>query len=151
MSAYTQHIHSGRLFCDGVEVPQDDRHPDFRAYLSWLSAGGGVVMVQDPAPAQELAEELAVLAEAKVWGTALVRDFEAAAMRAGVNQDPRSALALYRFLEPVRTPLREGLLHVAFAALQELLEVAPEDRPPLADLTPIYQALAARLGLSVVV
>lgn len=148
---YQQHIHSGRLFCDGVEVPQDDRDPDFRAYLSWLSAGGGVVMVEDARPDQELADELALLAEAKAWGTALVREFEAAAMRAGINADPRAALTLYRFLEPVRTPLREGLLHVAFAALQELLEVAPEDRPPLADLTPIHQALLARLGLSGVV
>lgn len=149
-TTYTIHRFTGQLLKDGVlPVVQDDRDPAYQDYAEWLRAGGTVQLVGDEDPSHALQEELALLAEARAWGTVLVREYEAAAMRAGINADPAQALALYRFLEPVRTPLREGLLHVAYAALQELLAFGEEGQPPLAPtiLLAVHHALATRLGL----
>ena len=47
---YTMSAPSGILRKDGIEIPQDDRFPEYREYVAWLAAGNGPALVQDPAP-----------------------------------------------------------------------------------------------------
>lgn len=91
------------------------------------------------------------LESAQTWGARLVRDFEAGALKGGVNDDPTAALALDRYLREVSGAVAAGRLHVAYAALSELLTTPERERPapPFTDdaqLVPVYNAIAARIG-----
>jgi hypothetical protein len=147
---YKVDINSGRIFdADGVEVPQDDRVDSYRAYILWLS-GDRTPEPFDAPPVPE--EPEAELSSAQEWGVRLVRAFEAAALKGGINGDPAAALALDRYLREVSGAVAAGRLHVAYAALGELLTTAERERPapPFTDdasLVPIYNALAERLKL----
>lgn len=90
------------------------------------------------------------IAAAQAWGSAIVRAFEAAAMEGGINAHPAAALALDRYLREVSSSLAQGRLHVAYAAMQELLSQPESSRPVGAgdeSLMPIFMALAQRLEL----
>lgn len=140
---------SGKLYDErGTEVPQDDREESYRAYAAWLAQGNGPLPIDEPDAAPDPAQEIE---SAQEWGAALVRDFEARAVKGGINNDPRAALQLDRHLREVSAALTAGRLHVAWAALAELLESDPKSRPAGADdaaLLPVYNALAARLALT---
>lgn len=91
------------------------------------------------------------IATAQAWGAAIVRAFEAEAMRSGINANPSAALDLDRYLREVSSSLVQGRLHVAYAAMQELLS-SPEGERPIgasdAQLMPIFLAIANRLELA---
>lgn len=141
---------SGRVFdAQGVEVPLDDRDDRFLAYVLWLSGERTPQRIDEP-PTEPAPE--AEITSAQVWGQALVRDFEAAALATGINADPRAALALDRYLREVSSALVAGRLHVAYAALAELLATPEAERPVGAQdaaLVPIHDALAQRLDLPI--
>jgi hypothetical protein len=139
----------GRI-CDaqGTSAPQDDREESYRTYAAWLALGNGPTPIDEPDDPPDPVEEIT---SAQEWGQALVRAFEAAAVKGGINSDPAAALALDRYLREVSGALLSGRLHVAYAALAELLESDPKSRPAGADdaaLLPVYHALAARLALT---
>lgn len=141
---------TGRIFdSEGQEVPLDDRDDAYLAYVLWLSGDRTPEVIDEPlaAPTPEVE-----ITSAQQWGQALVRDFEAAALAAGINADPRAALALDRYLREVSSALVAGRLHVAYAALAELLETPEAERPAGASdaaLVPIHDALAQRLALPI--
>lgn len=121
--------------------------------LTWREVARG------EAASKEEAQALGALALGQVgeidsalaWGQALVRSFEAAQLKAGINADPRAALALDRYLREVSSALLSGRLHVAYAALQELLATPQGERPAGAQdaaLVPVHDAIALRLDLS---
>lgn len=90
------------------------------------------------------------IAAAQAWGSAIVRAFEAEAMRSGINANPAAALALDRYLREVSSSLMLGKLHVAYAAMQGLLSEPENSRPVGAsdeNLMPIFMAIAQRLEL----
>ena len=90
------------------------------------------------------------IAAAQAWGAAIVRAFEAEAMRSGINSNPAAALALDRYLREVSSSLAQGRLHVAYAAMQGLLSEPESSRPVGASdesLMPIFMAIAQRLEL----
>jgi hypothetical protein len=66
------------------------------------------------------------------YGPALVRWVEDQLDASGINADPAQAAAMYDALEPVRTPLAAGLVHVALAKLQAGKAALPLD-PALLD------------------
>lgn len=143
---------SGRLFKGSQEIPQDDRDPAYQEYVEFLRSKG-TVEVEDDREAWEAAqasEPVEVLEDAAAWGAKIVRGFEAAAIRAGLNDVRGASLALDRYLREVSTALSAGRLHVAYDALAELLATPERERPQgAADaaLIPIYNALAERLSL----
>lgn len=90
------------------------------------------------------------LVSAQSWGSAVVRAFEAEAMNSGINSVPVAALALDRYLREVSGALSAGRLHVAYAAMQELLSQPEVSRPmgaSNAQMMPIFMAIAQRLQL----
>ena len=122
--------------------------------LSWRELARGTAASEGEAQAAALASQGAVpeLESAQAWGLRLVRDFEAAALKGGVNSNPAAALALDRYLREVSGAVATGRLHVAYAALGELLATPERERPapPFSDdasLVPIFNAIAARLSL----
>lgn len=139
---------SGKLYDErGAEVPQDDREESYRAYAAWLAQGNGPKEIPE---APEALDPLYEIESAQEWGQAVVRDFEARAVKAGINENPRAALELDRYLREVSTALVAGRLHVALATLEELAEDEPMHRPQGASneaLGPILAALKHRLGL----
>lgn len=121
--------------------------------LSWRELARGTAASEAAAQAAALASQGAVpeLESAQAWGLRLVRDFEAGALKAGVNEDPTAALALDRYLREVSGAVAAGRLHVAYAALGELLTTPERERPapPFSDdaqLVPVYNAIASRIG-----
>lgn len=150
---YTKKLNSGELFDpQGRLVPQDDREPAYKDYVRYLGGKGEVLIVDDTEEwaAAQASEPVEVLEDAAEWGASIVRSFEAGALKGGVNDDPTAALALDRYLREVSGALVAGRLHVAYAALAELLATPERERPQgAADaaLVPIYNALAERLSL----
>lgn len=139
---------TGRIYdAQGVEVPRDDRDEKFLAYVLWLSGDRAPEVIDEPPEALTPEQELEA---AQAWGQALVRGFEAAALAAGINANPSAALALDRYLREVSAALVAGRLHVAYAALAELLATPQGERPAGAQdaaLVLIHDALAERLAL----
>jgi hypothetical protein len=135
----------GRLFdADGLEVPQDDRDARYLAYVAWLSEGRAPELIEGtPAP-----DPVAELESAEAWGRALVRQVEIDLLESGINDDRRRALAIDRELAEVGAKLKDGRLHIALAALEELLE-KPEQERYSADamLKPIEALIRERLKL----
>lgn len=139
---------SGRIYDErGVEVPQDDREESYRVYAAWLAQGNGPGQIDEPEARSEPPLEIL---SAQDWGQELVRSFEADAVKSGINSDPRAALSLDRYLREVSTALVAGRLHVAYAALLELLSSKESERPFGAgdnQLAPIFNLIAERLNL----
>lgn len=122
--------------------------------LTWRELARGTAASEAEAQAASLASQGAVpeLEDAQAWGLRVVRNFEAQALKGGINSDPPAALALDRYLREVSGAVAAGRLHVAWAALGELLKTPEAERPapPFTDdasLVPIYNALAERLKL----
>jgi hypothetical protein len=136
---------SGRIFdSKGAEIPLDDRDDRYLAYLLWLSGDRAPEPFDAPPAPPTPAEELAA---AQAWGQELVRAVEIDLMRGGINADPRAALAVDRELREISDALKGGRLHVAAAALDELLGLPQEQRAASdALLTPVHTALRERIG-----
>lgn len=141
---------SGRIYDEqGVEVPQDDREQRYQAYAAWLAQGNGPAPIEEP---EDQVDPSLEIMSAQEWGLALVRGFEADAVKSGINNDPRAALSLDRYLREVSAALSAGRLHVAYAALLELLSTEESERPSGAGddrMAPILNLIAARLDLPV--
>lgn len=141
---------SGRLFKGEQQIPQDDRDPAYVEYIAYLNAGG-TVEVEDDREVWELAQatDPAVeLESAEEWGRALVRQVELSLLVSGINDDRRAALAVDRELAEVSSKLKDGRLHIALAALEELLERPESERhAPDSMLKPIEALIRDRLDL----
>lgn len=141
---------SGRLFKGSQEIPQDDREPAYLEYVEYLSAGGSVEVEDDRAEWElALASDPAVeLESAEEWGRALVRQVELGLLASGINDDRKLALAVDRELAEIGAKLKDGRLHIALAALEELLERPESERHTPDDmLRPIEATIKARLKL----
>lgn len=102
---------------DGEPVSHDDA-----GLLAYLHAGGAMMMMASPL------DEVLAITPAEL-GRDIVDTYEAALVEAGINSNPKAALALYRYMAEARDALRGGLLHVALAAIEEMLEAPEASRP----------------------
>jgi len=50
---------AGRLYSDGVEIPQDDREDAYRAYAAWLAKGNGPSKIEEIEAADNPADDAA--------------------------------------------------------------------------------------------
>lgn len=119
--------------------------PDHPGYLQYRANGGAVVYERSDT---EQAIAQIILEADKTWGKGLVSEIQNSLALSGINDTPAEALALYRYLAEVRDALMGGLLHVAHAALAELLQTPEASRPTGATdalLNPILSAIAARI------
>lgn len=120
--------------------------------LTWRELARGVAANEVEARAAAEASQGIVteLEAAQMFGSRLVLDFEAKMLGSGINGRRGEALVLYNALAPVRTPLKDGLLHVAYDALALLLGTPIEGRgsPYAVDevLVPLYDALAHHIN-----
>ena len=137
---------SGQVFdAMGDEVPLDDRDDRHLAYVLWLSGDRAPELIESPDVPPDPAVELE---SAESWGRALVREVELGLLASGINDDRVLALAIDRELTEVGAKLKDGRLHIALAALEELLR-KPEQERYSADamLKPIEASIRARIKL----
>lgn len=117
------------------------------AYVAYIKNGGAVIKKRSSDDATIAAINLAA---DKQWGYDLAAQVQEQLALSGINNNPAEALELYRYLAEVRDALKGGLLHVAWAILDEILAKPQQTRPAAATdalLQPIQAAIAARLGL----
>lgn len=120
--------------------------PDHPGYLQYRANGGAVIY--ERSDTDQVIAHIKLEAD-KTWGKELVCEIQQQLALSGINDTPADSLALYRYLAEVRDALAGGMLHVAYAALDEIL-AQPEARRPsnasVALLRPIYDAIGARIG-----
>lgn len=118
--------------------------------LSWVEVARGQAVSE--AEGREAALNAlglsTVLEDAETWGRRLVRAVELDLLKGGINDDRVLALAVDRELDYISSKLKDGRLHIALAALEELL-AKPESERLASDalLRPVEAAIKQRLDL----
>jgi hypothetical protein len=119
--------------------------------MTWRELARGQAASQEEAQA---AADVALgivpeLDDAVEWGQRIVKAFEAQMMEGGINDNRSVALRLHRYLRDVSDALVTGRIHVASAALDELLATPEAERPAGASNVALWQVhalLSQRLG-----